>query len=454
MITGVDREIFRLALPTLAAIAAQPLFLLADGMMVGRLGVDSLAGFGVASAVLQTLTGVMIFLAFSTTSRVARKLGAGSPAGALQEGVTGLCLAAVLGVVLALLGVLLTPTLVGAFQTTSAVSAEAIAFLTVGMLGVPATLLTYAAAGLLRGLQDAVTPMTVAIVGFGVNIALNFLFIYGLGMGVAGSALGTVLAQWGMAGVYVLVVARRSWKLKVRVTLRWDSARGALTDGWWLFLRTVTLRGALLATMWAAAFMGAAETAGWQVIFTIFSIAAFALDALAVASQALVGAGVGRRDPTYVRQVIRRTCWWGALFGLVTGAAIAAVSGWAGSLITGDDQLSSLVQPGLLVLAAAQPLCGVVFVLDGALMGAGEARYLALAGFLNLVPFVPALVAVASLAPEGAVGILWISLCFFVVYMAARVATLLWRTPRLAVVPATGIDGDEWSGAEARKWVH
>jgi Na+-driven multidrug efflux pump len=163
------------------------------------------------------------------------------------------------------------------------------------------------------------------------------------------------------------------------------------------------------------------------VAFTIFSTAAFALDALAIAAQALIGKGLGAGDEPFVRRVLGRTVAWGAWFGVIVGAVIGAFSGVIGLIFTGDAAIAALVQPALIVLAVAQPLCGVVFVLDGVLIGAGDARYLAIVGVLNLVPFVPALVAVAMLHPTGAAGLAWLAATFFGVYMLARLATLGWR---------------------------
>ena len=112
---------------------------------------------------------------------------------------------------------------------------------------------------------------------------------------------------------------------------------------------------------------------------------------------------------------------------MIVGAVIGALSGVIGLLFTGDPELAALIQPALLVLAVAQPVCGVVFVLDGVLIGAGDAKYLAIAGVLNLVPFVPALIVLAVLGSGGAAGLAWLSVAFFGVYMLARLATLGWR---------------------------
>ena len=426
----LNREILRLAVPALGALIAEPMFLIVDSALVGHLGVVPLAGLGIASAVLQTIVGLMVFLAYSTTPAVARRFGAGDHTSAVRAGVDGLWLALGLGAVLAVAGTLLTPWLVGLFGAPADVAEQAVIYLQLSMWGLPAMLIVFAATGLLRGMQDTVTPLWIAGIGFGLNAVLNALFIYGFGWGIAGSAAGTVVAQWAMVGAYAWVVGALARRHAASVRPQREGLRRSARSGGWLFLRTVSLRAALLATVFVATALGTDELAGWQVAFTIFSTAAFALDALAIAAQALIGRGLGAQDEPFVRRVLGRTVAWGAWFGVVVGAALAALSGVIGLVFTGDAAVAALVQPALLALAVAQPVCGVVFVLDGVLMGAGDVRYLAIAGGLNLVPYLPALVAVWLLHPTGAVGLLWLAVCFFGVYMLARLATLGWRVRR------------------------
>ncbi|MEV8271278.1 MATE family efflux transporter [Microbacterium oleivorans] len=426
----LNREILRLAVPALGALVAEPMFLIVDAALIGHLGVVPLAGLGIASAVLQTIVGLMIFLAYSTTPAVARRFGAGDSRSAVSVGIDGLWLALGLGALLALAGSLATPWLVDLFGPARDVAEQAVTYLALSMWGLPAMLIVFAATGLLRGMQDTVTPLWIAGLGFGANALLNWLFIYGFGWGIAGSAAGTVAAQWGMVAAYAVVIGRLARRHSASVLPQREGVRGSARSGGWLFLRTVSLRAALLATVGVATGLGTDELAGWQVAFTIFSTAAFALDALAIAAQALIGRGLGAQDEPFVRRVLGRTVAWGAWFGVIVGALIAGLSGVIGLAFTGDPELAALIQPALLVLALAQPICGVVFVLDGVLMGAGDAKYLAIAGGLNLVPYLPALVLLIAVHPAGSGGLAWLAVCFFGVYMLARLVTLGWRVRR------------------------
>ncbi|MBQ3357696.1 MAG: MATE family efflux transporter [Microbacterium sp.] len=424
---SLNREILRLAVPALGALIAEPAFLIVDAALIGHLGTTPLAGLGIAGAVLQTIVGLMVFLAYSTTPAVARRFGAGQPGEAVSVGINGMWLALGLGAVLAVVGAVSSPWLVSLFGASEAVSAQANDYLVISMWGLPAMLIVFAATGLLRGLQNTMTPLWIAGLGFGANALLNVLFIYGLGWGIAGSAAGTVTAQWGMVGAYVLVVRRLATKHDASLRAQRDGLTSTAKSGGWLFLRTVSLRVALLATVAVATAVGTDELAGWQIVFTIFSAAAFALDALAIAAQALIGKELGAGDERQVQRVLGRTVAWGAWFGVIVGGAIAALSGVLGIVFTGDAEIAALVQPALLVLAVAQPIAGVVFVLDGVLMGANDARYLALAGGLTLVPFLPVLWIISALGVDGSAGLIWLSVAFFGVYLLARLATLGWR---------------------------
>ncbi|MDQ2660661.1 MAG: MATE family efflux transporter [Actinomycetota bacterium] len=428
---AVDRDILRLAVPALGALVAEPLFLLADTAMVGHLGATPLAGLGLASAVLQTIIGLMVFLAYATTPAVARRLGAGDERGAVASGVDGLWLALGLGVALGLAGWLATPWLVGVFGASAEVTAAASAYLSISMAGLPAMLIVFAATGLLRGLQDTRTPLWVAGIGFTANIGLNAIFIYGLGWGIAGSAVGTVIAQWGMVAVYLVVVARHARRAGASA---WPHQAGVLrgaASGGWLFLRTLSLRAALLLATWAATALGSDELAAYQVAITLYFTLGFALDALAIAAQALVGRGLGASDLEQVRAVLRRCVQWGLASGAVLGGLVIATAWVLPALFTSSPEVAALLPPALVVLGLSAPLGGLVFVLDGVLIGAGDARYLAWTGLVNLAVFVPLALGVVWWADAAglpsAAALAWLTAAFAIGFLAARAVTLSLR---------------------------
>ncbi|WP_323962106.1 MATE family efflux transporter [Arthrobacter sp. JZ12] len=423
----LSRSILRLAVPALGALIAEPLFLLADSAIVGHLGVNELAGVGLASTVLQTAVGLMVFLAYSTTPAVARFLGAGRMQDALAAGRDGVGLALLLGLVLSVLGWVFAPGLAGVMGAEGQVHQFAVDYLRFSMPGLTAMLVVLAATGVLRGLQDTRTPLVVAGAGFGANIVLNYLLVYGAGLSVAGSALGTSIAQWGMASVYLVIIFRFSLRHGVHLTPTWAGVRATARVGSWLMLRTATLRIAILATVIVATAQGPVSLAAHQLVMTVFTFLAFALDALAIAAQALIGKELGAGNRPLAHALTRTMIRWGVGFGVLTGVLLAAAAPFLDWIFTSDEAVQAAFSMGLWVLAASQPICGYVFVLDGVLIGAGDARYLAIAGVVNLAAYVPLLVLVHAADLSGAAGIVWLWVAFGVGYMVARALTLGWR---------------------------
>ena len=422
MTRALDRDIRRLALPALGALVAEPLFLLTDTALVGHLGGVPLAGLGIASVVIQTVVGLLVFLAYATTPMVARRLGSGDLTGAVRAGIDGVWLALAVGALLVAVGVPLSGWVVGLFGAAPEVAAAATTYLSISLWGIPALLLTLAASGLLRGLQNTTTPLVVAGVGFAANAVLNAVFIYGFGWGIAGSAIGTVVASWGMAAAYLVIIVRSARATGASLTPHVSGLGSALRSGGWLLLRTASLRVAMLATVVVATDFGTPELATVQIALTVFSTLAFILDALAIAGQAMIGHGLGASDLPRVRAITTRLLQFGVGGGALLGILIAALSPVLPFVFTTDDTISGALTVLLLVMAFGIPLAGYVFVLDGVLIGAGDAKYLALTGLVNLAVYLPLLWAVSGLS--GTAGIAWLWAAFGFGYIGARAVTL------------------------------
>lgn len=422
----LPRQILALAVPALGALVAEPLFLLADTAIIGRLGVVELAGAALGVTVMHTVVGLMIFLAYSTTPAVARLVGAGRETKALAAGRDGLWLALMLGVVLALLGAAAADPLLSAMGAEGATHQHALRYLLWSLPGLPAMLLVFAAVGMLRGFQDTKTPLVVAAAGFGANAVLNLILVHPVGLGVAGAAIGTSLAQWGMAAAYLWMLIPRMRAAAVPLGPEPAALRRTAGVGSWMMLRTVTLRAAIVATVVVATDLGPETLAAHQVAFTFFSTLAFVLDALAIAAQALIGRELGAGRAESARRMVRVMTLWGVGFGVVVGVLTAAAAPWVPYLFTPDAAVAGAITVALFVLAASQPLAGWVFVLDGVLMGAGDVRYLALAGIVNLTVYLPVLwwvhQSVSGGEPNQIILALW--LAFAVVFMGARALTL------------------------------
>ena len=449
---GLNRQILSLAVPALGALVAEPLFVLIDSAMVGHLGATSLAGLSLASTVLTTIVGLFVFLAYATTATTARLFGAGDRRGGLRAGIDGAWLAALLGLGAAAALAAGAPQVVAAMGASGEVAAAARAYLRASAPGIPGMLIVYAATGTLRGLLDTRTPFVVAGVGAVLNAGLNAVLLYGIGMGIAGSGLGTAITQSTMAAVLMTPVVRAARGAGVGLRPRCRGLRTSLGAGAPLLVRTLSLRAAILTTVWSATAIGEVALAAHQVVTSLWTFAAFALDALAIAAQALVGNALGRADASRaaddvvgarrddarpaLNAVLRRCLMWGVAVGAVIGIVLATASPWLPRMFSSQTDVVATATPALVVAASAMPLAGAVYLFDGVLMGAGDGRYLAGAGLVTLVPYLPLAVAVAQGWPsEGAEGLVWLWGAFAWVFMGARALTTGLRAR-----------GDTWRG--------
>ncbi|WP_123371945.1 MATE family efflux transporter [Cellulomonas sp. PhB150] len=423
----VDRQILALAVPALGALVAEPLFVLVDSAVVGHLGTAPLAGLALASTILVSAVGLCVFLAYATTAAVSRRLGAGDRAGAMQMGVDGMWLALGVGALLAAALWVGAGWLVGALGAHDEVARQAVIYLHWSAPGLPGMLVVLAATGALRGLQDTRTPLGVAAGGAVVNALLNIALVYGLDLGIAGSGAGTAATQLAMGAVLAVVVARGARDAGARLT---PHARGIAANaraGGPLLVRTLSLRAAILVTVWVATGLGAVTLAGHQVVNAVWGLAAFALDALAIAAQALVGHALGSGDVARTRAVLRRTLQWGVAGGAALGLVVGGTAWTYVRLFSPDDDVRAAAIAALVVAAVTMPMAGWVFVLDGVLIGAGDGRFLAWAGVLTFVVYLPAALAVRAWAPDGTAGLVWLWVAFAGVFMAARAVTTGWR---------------------------
>lgn len=418
-----DREIIALALPAFGSLVAEPLFLMADSAVIGHLGTPQLAGLGVAAALLTTAVSVFVFLAYATTAAVARRVGAGDLPAAIRQGMDGIWLALLLGAAVIAAVLPTAPWLVEAFGASGTAAPYATTYLRISALGIPAMLVVLAATGVLRGLQDTRTPLYVAIGGFSANAVLNVVLVYGAGLGIAGSAWGTVIAQWAMAAAYLVVVVRGARRHGASLRPDATGIRASAQAGVPLLVRTLSLRAVLMIATAIAARLGDAEGAAHQIVLTLWSLLAFALDAIAIAGQAIIGRYLGAGDRDGAKAACRRMVQWGLASGLVLGLLVALARPLFIPLFTTDPAVKGPLLATLLVVAVSQPVSGIVFILDGVLMGAGDGPYLAWAMVVTLALFAPVALAVPALG--GGLVALWWAMTLM---MTVRMLTLWLRT--------------------------
>ena len=370
-----DREIFRLAIPALGALAAEPLFLLVDTAVVGHLGREELAALGIAFAILGGVFAIFNFLQYGTTAQVARAGGAGEAVAARQLGAQAVWLSLAFGIGVSALIALLAPQLVALMGGEGQAAEYAVTYLRIAAIGFPAAFLALGGQGYLRGVADLRTPLVIVIAGNAVNLVLVLIAVYGLDLGIEGAAWSTAIAQLGMGAAFIAAVLGRLEPGEARP--RPAIARRVLTLGKWIFIRTSALMASFVLAGAVATRFGDASIAAHQVAFQLWIFLALVLDSLAIAGQIIVGRelGAGRRDEAYGAG--QRMIWLSVGLGGAFALALIGLSSLLPRAFTGDAAVldeAALLWP---LFALMQPLNGAVFALDGILIGAGDGPFLA-----------------------------------------------------------------------------
>ena len=414
-----DREILRLAVPALGALAAEPTYILVDTAIVGHLGRSQLAALGIAAVVLSTLFAIFNFLQYGTTAQVGRASGAGEERAARQLGGQALWLCLGVGIVLTILLVALAPEVVELMGGDGRTADYAVTYLRIVSLGLPFAFIALGSQGYLRGLADLRTPLVILIAGNVANALLEVLFVYGFDWGIEGSAWGTVLAQAGMGAAFVVVLVRSAGG-DLRPQLR--LMRRLVSVGRYIFIRTAALMAAFTLAGAIVTRFGDASIAAHQIAFQLWIFLAFVLDAIAIAGQVIVGRGLGGGDTERAYEASSRMIWLSVFAGLVFAVIMLALEGVLPYAFTSDELVVERTQAVWFLFALMQPLNGAVFALDGILIGASDGPYLAWSMVAAFAAF--AIVALAAVAFDwGIVGV-WAAL---VVLIVVRLSLMGWR---------------------------
>jgi putative MATE family efflux protein len=432
-----DREMLRLALPALGALAAEPLYVLVDTAIVGHLGTRELGALALAATVLSAVVALCNFLAYGTSAQVARLHGAGREDRAAQIAAQALWLALAVGVGVALAVVALAHPLMLAIGGTGDAARLAERYLRLSAPGLPCALVALAGQGYLRGVDRLRAPLVILVTANLVNVALELLLVYGLGLGLDGSALGTVIAQAGMGAAFAVLLLRAGGEPGTAAISRRPrpaDLRSLLRLGGDLLVRTGSL---LLAFTLAGAVVARTSTAALaahQIAFQLFIFLALVLDAIAIAGQIITGRALGAGDAHGAVAAARRMVGWSLLVGCLFGVVLLGLTSVLPRVFTGDRDVLEQARELWPLFALLQPAGAVVFALDGILIGAGDTRFIARAmAFSALVCFAP--VALASLAFGWGLTGVWVAIN---VLMLARLVTMAvrFRGGRWAVLGA------------------
>lgn len=407
-----DAEILRLAFPALGALASEPLYVLVDTAIVGHLGTTQLASLAIAATVLSTAFTLFNFLTYGTTAHVARLHGAGREDDAARMGSEALWLALAVGVALLIGLVALARPAGAAMGGEDDVLDGAATYLRIAALGAPFFMIATAGQGYLRGMGDLRTPLLILVAAHAANVVLELLFVYGFDWGLAGSAWGTVIAQAGMGLGFVWVQVRAGWEPPSLQRMRPLMRIGA--D---IAVRTAAITGSFLVGSAVLARIGDASLAAHQIAFQLWIFLALVLDALAIAGQVMVGRMLGAGDAEEARTASRRLIGLALVVGAGFGAALLALGGVLPDAFTSDAAVIERAQEIWWVFVLMMPVNGVVFALDGILIGAGDTRFLVVAMVGAAAVYMP--VALLALAYDWGILGVWLGLAAMTVFRLA-----------------------------------
>jgi putative MATE family efflux protein len=412
-----DREILRLALPALGALAAEPLYVLVDTAIVGHLGRPQIAALGLAGTVLAGAFTIFNFLTYGTTAVVARASGAGHEERAGRLAAQALWMSLAIGVVLVVVTEAVAEPLLRGLGGHGRSGHYALVYFRIGALGLPAALVALAGQGYLRGVSNLRRPLVIVVVANVVNVVLELVFVYVFHWGIAGSAAGTAIAQAGM-GVAFVIELLRPYAQSRGPSLR--AMAPVMRIGRQIFVRTTALYASFLVAASVLARIGDAQIGAHQIATQLFYFLALLLDAVAIAGQVIVGRMLGAGDAAGAHAAAVRMIAWSVVVGGVFAAVLLPLGSVVPRVFTDDHAVlhqAKLVWP---LFALMQPLAGAAFALDGILIGASDTAYLmwSMLAAAGLV-FIP--ISVLSLVEDwGIVGV-WTGL---VALIAARLALL------------------------------
>ncbi len=411
-----DREILRLAVPALGALAAEPLYILVDTAIVGHLGRSELAALGAAATALSVLA-MFNFLQYGTTAQVARARGAGEDRVARRLGAQALWLSLAVGVALAAGLALVAEPIVALVGVEGQTADHAATYLRIVSIGVPSFFLALGGQGFLRGVSELTSPLVVIVLANVLNVVLEVLFVYGFDWGIEGSAWGTAIAQTCMGIAFVWLVGRRVGRADLAPVL--SLARRLVSLGKFIFARTAALISAFLLAGAVVARLGDAELGAYQISFQLWIFLALVLDAIAIAGQIIVGQELGAGRPERAYDASVRMIGLAVVVGGVFCLALLALADVLPRAFSADAAV--LAQCALLwpIFALMQPLNGAVFALDGILIGASDGPYIAASMVAAFLACATALAA-AWVLDWGVRGV-WAALALLI---AVRLATM------------------------------
>ena len=420
---SLGREVVRLALPAFGALVAPSLLILTDAAFIGTLGTDALAGYAGGSAVFGIAISLSYFLAYASTSVVARRFGAQQPREAVADGINYITLGLMIGAGVGIVMWVLAPTFVGWVGVPDNAVSYAVDWIRASSFGTPFMMAGFAAVGLFRGLQDTRVTLYVTVLQVAINMIMTAVLIFVLGMGTWGAGVAFASAETFGFLTYLVILLRHAKSIGAPMYPTHISGVGnALRVGLPLLWRSFAMRVVFTGTAVVAARLGTEELAAFHVSMQIWYVLANLLDAIAIAAQAIIGKRLGASEGHLVHAIVRNLMRWSLVYGAVIGVLTLLSATFAPSLFSSDAVVRALLVQCLVIIGVHQPLASTVFLLDGVLVGSGDSKYIAFVQTMAMCTFL--VIAWAVLRYDlGIIG-LW---CAMIGFLATRAALLLPR---------------------------
>jgi MATE family multidrug resistance protein len=429
---SAHRDAWRLAWPLILSNMTVPLLGMVDTAVVGHLPAPHhLGAVALGSATFSALYFTVVSLRMGTTGLIAQAYGAGDR----EEIQAGLARALILGLICALAFILRTTPITAVasriFSPTSGVEAGLATYLPNRLLAAPAALANTVLLGWLLGVQDARSPLLLLLVGNGVNMALDLLFVFGFGWEVAGVALATVIAEYGtlLLGGWLVwrKLGRWSPTLDFRSIIAFRAMRRLIGVNLDIVLRSLCLQIGFVGAAALGSRQGEVILAANTVLLQFIHLGAFALDGFAFAASTLVGRHAGAGDRAGMRQAVRAGMHWSLAFALMITAAFWLAGDGLIRLLTDIADVRAAAGTYLLYVVLMPLIAVAAFLFDGVFIGATRTREMRNAMVLAVAIF--GLFAWLLMPPFGNHG-LWLAMTAFMASRGVLLGAIYWWLER------------------------
>ncbi|ATX66902.1 MATE family efflux transporter [Roseinatronobacter bogoriensis] len=373
-----DRRILKIAIPIVLANLSVPILGAVDTGVVGQMGAAAPIGaVGLGAIILASIYWIFGFLRMGTTGLVAQATGAGDLAESGAILTRGVMIGLVAGLVMVLGQVLIME---GAFRIAPAspeVEGLARQYLSIRIWGAPATIALYAVNGWLIATERTRGVLVLQLWMNGLNIVLDLWFVLGLGWGVQGVAIATLIAELTALALGLWLCraafAGAQWRDRARVFDRVRLKRMWVVNSD-IMLRTIALQAAMTGFLFTSAGFGDVELAGNQILWQFLMITAYALDGFAFAAEALVGQAVGARSVGLMRQASIRASIWAFGAAMVMALGFWGAGPWVIDLMATDTDVRAAARVFLPYVVVLSVLGLAAYMLDGIFIGATGTR--------------------------------------------------------------------------------